>query len=345
MSGHPRGIQQPIMRTLGVATRRSAGKYAWSPTIQGTSACVGSISNGPTPMADTNTTFLVPDEARTAHPQPKARPRFAAPAAHRPVRPPSTSGRRTIRADRNRTDTRMECSNKLSAALPAGGYYETATKGAKRTVLLLVLVSCQQAATPKETVPFRGGVHNHQTPGWSMSMRKLLAVAWMLLVVLLACEEAAPPKPTAAPAAAPAAEPEPEPSTPTAPAPPPAAEPEPPPPAPTTPAQPDTGFSSEYDPPAWVRGMWRGTGATLEITSAAIRFSWNTGTDYVIPASQVYRQHTSTLPAYTVFKRIGAESEVIMFVTVSDALGSCARTTVNGEIPPASSCTTLIWRR
>ena len=175
-------------------------------------------------------------------------------------------------------------------------------------------------------------------------MRKLLAVAWMLLVVLLACEEAAPPKPTAAPAAAPAAEPEPEPSTPTAPAPPPAAEPEPP-PAPTTPAQPDTGFSSEYDPPAWVRGTWRGTGATLEITSAAIRFSWNTGTDYVIPASQVYRQHTSTLPAYTVFKRIGAESEVIMFVTVSGALGSCARTTVNGEIPPASSCTTLIWRR
>ena len=41
------------MRTLGVATRRSAGKYAWSPTIQGTSACVGSISNGPTPMDDT----------------------------------------------------------------------------------------------------------------------------------------------------------------------------------------------------------------------------------------------------------------------------------------------------
>lgn len=186
-------------------------------------------------------------------------------------------------------------------------------------------------------------------------MRKLLAVAWMLLVVLLACEEAAPPKPTAAPAAAPAAEPEPAPSTPatpstpTTPAPPPAAEPEPPPPAPTTPAQPDTGFSSEYEPPAWVRGTWRGTGtvtgATLEITSAAIRFSWNTGTDYVIPASQVYRQHTSTLPAYTVFKRIGAESEVIMFVTVSGALGSCARMTVNGAIPPASSCTTLIWRR
>ena len=52
------------MRTLGVATRRSAGKYAWSPTIQGTSACVGSISNGPTPMDDTNTAFLALDEAR-----------------------------------------------------------------------------------------------------------------------------------------------------------------------------------------------------------------------------------------------------------------------------------------
>lgn len=64
MSGPPRGIQQPIVRTLGVATRRSAGKYAWSPTIQGTSACVGSISNGPTPMDDTNTTFLALDEAR-----------------------------------------------------------------------------------------------------------------------------------------------------------------------------------------------------------------------------------------------------------------------------------------
>lgn len=269
------------MRTLGVATRRSAGKYAWSPTIQGTSACVGSISNGPTPMDDTNTTFLVLDEAR-----------------HRP----------------------------------------TLVQRHDPSLRLL-----RQPGIRPRLVRLR------------TTLRTLFAVACsMLLAVLLACEEAAPPKPTAVPAAAPATEPEPEPapstpttpSTPTAPDPPPIAEPEPPPPAPT---QPDTGFSNEYDPPAWVRGTWRGTGtvtgATLEITSAAIRFSWNTGTDYVIPASQVYRQHTSTLPAYTVFKRTGAESEILTFVTVSGVLGSCARTTVNGALPPASSCTNLIWRR
>jgi len=182
---------------------------------------------------------------------------------------------------------------------------------------------------------------------------KLLA-ALLAVAALVACEETAPKKPTATPAAAaPVAEPEPEPaptpstpaapSTPAEPTPPPAVEPTPP----STPVAPPAGNSYEYNPPAWVMGTWRGinraAGLGLEVTRSAIRFLGPTS-DYVIPASEIYRQFVHTR-GFTVFKRVGAESEVIIFVEVDGLLGSCARTSVNGVYPHTSSCTTLHWQR
>ena len=187
-------------------------------------------------------------------------------------------------------------------------------------------------------------------------MVKLLLTA--LVVLLVACEQAAPPKPAVDPAPAPPAaapEPDPEPASPTpAPSspPPPAVDPAPTPPPVSD--EPPVGTSATYHPPTWLTGTWRGmygsTGLRIEITRSAIRFigrnPQDPDNDLVIRASDIYQQFVSTqVTGFTVFRRLGSESEALQFVIVNGRLGTCAQVSVNGVYPPVSECTIYFWQR